>query len=197
MNDRLKNIKRTTLSKEWATLYRIDYDYKFNNGVWKSVSRESYDRGNGACVLLYNTEKNTIILTSQFRMPIYENNDNKGYSVEVCAGVIDGNEDAETCVIRETEEEVGYKILSAKKVLETYMSPGAVTEKIFLFVAEYTDAMKVNSGGGLISEREEIEVLEIPFTDALKMLRTGEIQDAKTVLLLQYAQLNKLLSFEK
>lgn len=197
MNDRLKNIKRTTLSKEWATLYRIDYDYKFNNGVWKSVSRESYDKGNGACVLLYNTKKNTVILTSQFRMPIYENNDNKGYSVEVCAGVIDGNEDAETCVIRETEEEVGYKILSAKKVLETYMSPGAVTEKIFLFVAEYTDAMKVNSGGGLISEREEIEVLEIPFTDALKMLRTGEIQDAKTVLLLQYAQLNKLLSFEK
>ena len=197
MNDRLKNITRTILSKEWATLYRINYDYKFNNGIWKSVSRESYDRGNGACVLLYNTEKNTVILTSQFRMPIYENNDNKGYSVEVCAGVIDGNEDAETCVIRETEEEVGYKILSAKKVLETYMSPGAVTEKIFLFVAEYTDAMKVNSGGGLISEREEIEVLEIPFTDALKMLRTGEIQDAKTVLLLQYAQLNKLVSFEK
>ncbi|MGR7814484.1 NUDIX domain-containing protein [Lacinutrix undariae] len=197
MNDRLKNITRTILSKEWATLYRINYDYKFNDGIWKSVSRESYDRGNGACVLLYNTEKNTVILTSQFRMPIYENNDNKGYSVEVCAGVIDGNEDAETCVIRETEEEVGYKILSAKKVLETYMSPGAVTEKIFLFVAEYTDAMKVNSGGGLISEREEIEVLEIPFTDALKMLRTGEIQDAKTVLLLQYAQLNKLVSFEK
>lgn len=196
MNDRLKNIKRTTLSKEWATLYRIDYDYKFNNGVWKSVSRESYDRGNGACVLLYNPQKNTVILTSQFRMPVYENNDNKGYSIEVCAGVIDGNEDAETCVIRETEEEVGYKILKAKKVLETYMSPGAVTEKIFLFVAEYNETMKVNAGGGLISEREEIEILEIPFSKALTMMSTGEIQDAKTVMLLQYAQLNKLLSFE-
>jgi len=196
MNDRLKNIKRTTLSKEWATLYRIDYDYKFNNGVWKSVSRESYDRGNGACVLLYNPQKNTVILTSQFRMPVYENNDNKGYSIEVCAGVIDGNEDAETCVIRETEEEVGYKILKAKKVLETYMSPGAVTEKIFLFVAEYNETMKVNSGGGLISEREEIEILEIPFSKALIMMSTGEIQDAKTVMLLQYAQLNTLVSCE-
>jgi len=196
MNDRLKNIKRTTLSKEWATLYRIDYDYKFNNGVWKSVSRESYDRGNGACVLLYNPQKNTVILTSQFRMPVYENNDNKGYSIEVCAGVIDGNEDAETCVIRETEEEVGYKILKAKKVLETYMSPGAVTEKIFLFVAEYNEIMKVNSGGGLISEREEIEILEIPFSKALTMMSTGEIQDAKTVMLLQYAQLNTLVSCE-
>jgi len=196
MNDRLKNIKRTTLSKEWATLYRIDYDYKFNNGVWKSVSRESYDRGNGACVLLYNPQKNTVILTSQFRMPVYENNDNKGYSIEVCAGVIDGNEDAETCVIRETEEEVGYKILKAKKVLETYMSPGAVTEKIFLFVAEYNETMKVNSGGGLISEREEIEILEIPFSKALTMMSTGEIQDAKTVMLLQYAQLNTLVSCE-
>ncbi|MDP5156979.1 MAG: NUDIX domain-containing protein [Flaviramulus sp.] len=193
MEDKLRNITYTELSSEWATLNRIDYDYKFNDGSWKRLSRESYDRGNGTGILLYNKEKGTIILTKQFRMPAFDNNKKDGMSVEVCAGAIDKNEAPEVCIIREVEEEVGYKIESAKKVIECYTSPGAVTEKMFLFVAEYNDAMKINDGGGLEIENEEIEVLEIPFSKALSMVDHFEIIDAKTILLLQYAQINKLL----
>ncbi len=190
---KLKNINTTILSKEWATLNRVDYDFQFKDGSWKRISRESYDRGDGTCILLYNVEKNTVILTKQFRMPAYINNKNDGMSIEVCAGAMDKNEDAETCIIREVEEEVGYKIKEATKVLEAYTSPGAVTEKMYLFIAAYTDAMKINEGGGLESENEEIEVLEVPFSKAVEMINNQEIIDAKTIMLLQYAQINKLL----
>ena len=193
MEDKLRNIIYTKLSNEWATLNRIDYDYKFENGNWIRLSRESYDRGNGTSILLYNKEKQTVILTKQFRMTAYDNNKNDGMSIEVCAGASDKNEPPEVCIIREVEEEVGYKIKSAQKVMEAYMSPGAVTEKMFLFVAEYTDNMKINEGGGLDIEDEEIEVLELPFSEALKMIDSFEIKDAKTTMLLQYAQINKLL----
>ena len=193
MEDKLRNITYTKLSSEWATLNRIDYDFKFENGNWKRLSRESYDRGNGTSILLYNKDKKTVILTKQFRMPAYDNNKKEGMSIEVCAGAIDKNELPEVCIIREVEEEVGYKINSAKKVMECYMSPGAVTEKMFLFIAEYTDAMKINDGGGLEIEDEEIEVLEVPFSKALTMIDKFEIMDAKTIMLLQYAQINKLL----
>ena len=191
--DNLKNIKYNILSEEWATLHRIDYDYQFKDGRWKTISRESYNRGNGTSVLLYNAEKQTVILTKQFRMPAYVNDEQDGMSIEVCAGALDKNEDPETCIIREIEEEVGYRVDEVKKVLECYMSPGAVTEKMYLFVAEYTDEMKVHSGGGLESEGEEIEVLEIPFTEALQMMKQHKIIDAKTQLLLQYAQINGLI----
>lgn len=191
--DNLKNIKYNVLSKEWATLHRIDYDYQFKDGSWKTISRESYNRGNGTSVLLYNVEKQTVILTRQFRMPAYVNDKQDGMSIEVCAGALDKNEEPETCIIREIEEEVGYRVDEVKKVLECYMSPGAVTEKMYLFVAEYTDEMKVHSGGGLESEDEEIEVLEIPFVEAIQMMNQHKIIDAKTQLLLQYAQINKLL----
>ncbi|MFD2541670.1 NUDIX domain-containing protein [Lacinutrix gracilariae] len=190
--NKLKNIQNKVLSNEWATLNRIDYDFQFNDGSWKRISRESYDRGDGACVLLYNKEKSTIILTKQFRMPAYANNKNDGMSIEVCAGAIDNNEAPEVCIIREVEEEVGYKIPKATKVLEAYTSPGAVTEKMFLFVAEYTDAMQVNEGGGLASENEEIEVIEVSFAEAIEMMNNQTIMDAKTIMLLQYAQINNL-----
>ncbi|SFZ91736.1 nudix-type nucleoside diphosphatase, YffH/AdpP family [Flaviramulus basaltis] len=193
MEDKLRNIKYNVLSKEWATLYQIDYDYKFENNNWKRLSRESYDRGNGTGILLYNKEKQMVILTKQFRMPAYANTPKDGMSIEVCAGAIDKNENPEVCIIREVEEEVGYKITSAKKVIECYTSPGAVTEKMYLFVAEYNDAMKINAGGGLDIEDEEIEVLEMPFSQALSMIETFEIIDAKTIMLLQYAQIHKLL----
>lgn len=189
----LKNIKKTNLSKEWATLNRIDYNYQFKNGEWKGISRECYNRGNGAAILLYNPEKETIILTKQFRMPIYENNKNESMSVEVCAGAIDNNDKPLETIIRETEEEVGYKINNAKQVLTAYTSPGALTEKMYLFVAEYNDTMKINEGGGLESENEEIEVLELSFSKAIEMIKNEEIIDAKTIMLLQYAQINKLL----
>ena len=189
----LKNIKYHTLSSAWATLERIDYDFKFKDGSWKRLSRESYNRGNGTSILLYNKEKQTVILTKQFRMPAYVNDVNDGMSIEVCAGALDKNESPETCIIREVEEEVGYKVKSVKKVMESYMSPGAVTEKMHYFIAEYSEDMKINDGGGVESEDEEIEVLEIPFNKALEMVNTFKIKDAKTIVLLQYAQINNLL----
>ena len=190
---KLKNITINNLSKEWATLDRIDYDFQFNDGSWKRLSRESYNRGNGTSILLYNKEKKTIILTKQFRLPAYVNDRNEGMSIEVCAGALDKNESPETCIIREVEEEVGYKINSATKILESYMSPGAVTEKMHYFIAEYKDEMKINEGGGLEVEDEEIEVMELPFIEALEMMKSFEIKDAKTIVLLQYAQINNLV----
>ncbi|WP_178988003.1 NUDIX domain-containing protein [Winogradskyella schleiferi] len=190
---KLKNIKKTTLSKEWATLNRIDYDYQFKNGEWKRLSRESYNRGNGAAILLYNSKKGTVILTRQFRMPIYEVNEQEGMSIEVCAGAIDNNDGALETVIRETEEEVGYRIKAAKQVLTAYTSPGALTEKMFLFIADYDESMKVAKGGGVESEDEEIEVLEFQFSKALEMITNEKIIDAKTIMLLQYVQINKIL----
>ncbi len=193
MTDKLKNIIYNSLSNEWATLNRIDYDFRFNDGSWKRLSRESYDRGNGTSILLYNKEKGSVILTKQFRMPAYANDKNDGMSIEVCAGALDKNEEPEVCIIREVEEEVGYKIEKATKVLESYMSPGAVTEKMYSFIAEYTDDMKINDGGGVESEDEEIEVMELSFQEAIKMMHNFEIIDAKTIMLLQYAQINNLL----
>ncbi|MGC1633257.1 MAG: NUDIX domain-containing protein [Gelidibacter sp.] len=193
MSENIKNIIHKTLSKAWATLLQIDYDYKFKDGTWKRVSRESYDRGNGSGVLLYNIEKGTVILTKQFRMPIYETNPDEAMSIEVCAGAIDKNESPESTIIREVEEEVGYKIKEIKKVLEAYMSPGALTERMYLFVAPYSELMKVNAGGGVAGEHEEIEVLELPFSKALKMMEAGDIRDAKTIILLQYAEMKDLI----
>ncbi len=180
------------LSDNWYTLNKIDFDYQLKNGEWVRQSRESYDRGNGACILLYNAPKKTVILIKQFRMPSYVNGNESGMMIEVCAGLLDGD-DPETCIIKETEEETGFKINNVKKVFESYMSPGAVTEVIHFFIAEYDDRMKVSEGGGLDIEHEDIEVLEFDFDAALEMIKNGEIKDAKTIMLLQYAQMQGLL----
>ncbi len=194
MKNRLKNITRSILSKDWGTLYKVDFDFLFKDGSWKRLSRESYDRGSGTCILLYNKEKSSVILTKQFRMAIYdENHPNEGMSIEVCAGSIDDGENPDDCVIREVEEEVGYKIKKVQRVFESYISPGATTEKSYMYVAEYTDDMKKNSGGGVEEEGEEIEVLELPFHKVLEMIKANEIKDARTIMLLQYAQINNLL----
>jgi len=192
MNPKIKNIKTEILSDNWYTLNKITFDYQLKNGEWVNQSRESYDRGNGATILLYNPSKKTVILIKQFRMPSYVNGNESGIIIETCAGLLDGDE-PETCVIKETEEETGYKISKVQKVFEAYMSPGAVTEIIYFFVAEYNEQMKVSDGGGLITEHEDIEVLEVDFQKALQMIKSGEIKDAKTIMLLQYAQINKLL----
>ena len=142
--------------------------------------------------MLYNLKKSTVILTKQFRMPIYENNIEEGMSIEVCAGALDQNENPETCIIREVEEEVGYKIQEANEVIQAYMSPGALTEKLYLFTAEISEDMKIGSGGGLESEKEDIEVMEVKFSTALAMVKNKQIIDAKTIMLLQYAELNDL-----
>lgn len=193
MNPKVRNIRTQLLSDNWYTLNKITFDYLNDNGVWETQQRESYDRGNGAAILLYNPTKQTVILTKQFRMPSYLNDNKDGMSIEVCAGLLDGDS-PEKCVIKEAEEESGYRVSNVKQVLQAYMSPGAVTEIVYMFVAEYNDQMKVSEGGGLDHEHENIEVLEISFNEALNMIETGEISDAKTIMLFQYAQIHNLLA---
>lgn len=185
-------IKKEVLSDNWYTLRKITYEDISPDGSVNIQSREAYDRGNGATILLYNRDNQTVILTRQFRMPTYINGNENGYLIECCAGLLD-KDDPEECIRRETEEETGYKVSHVEKVFEAYMSPGSVTEILYFFVAEYAKDMKTGDGGGLDEENENIEVLELPFSKALNMMATGEIRDAKTIMLLQYAQLNNLL----
>lgn len=189
---KVKNIKTQILSDNWYTLNNISFDYRLRSGEWVKQSRESYDRGNGATILLLNKQKRSVILIRQFRMPTYVNGNSSGMMIETCAGLLDGN-DPVTCIIKETEEETGYRIKNVKKVFELYMSPGAVTEIIHFFIAEYDEKMKVSEGGGLKSEHEDIDILEIDFNKALNMIGSGQIKDAKSIILLQYAQINNLL----
>ena len=189
MNDRLRNMNVSILSDNWYTLKKVDFEYLNRNEVWEHQSREAYDRGNGAVVLLYNTHKKSVILTRQFRMPTYLNKNPDGMMIEACAGLLDEN-DPKTAIIKEIEEETGYRIKNVEKIFESYMSPGSVTEILYFFIASYTDDQKVSEGGGAEDETENIEVLEYDFQQALRLVTTGEIKDAKTIMLLQYAQIN-------
>jgi GDP-mannose pyrophosphatase NudK len=191
-SNKIEITKSEILSDNWYTLKKITYQYLNKEGNWETQIRESYDRGNGAVILLYNTTNKSVVLTRQFRMPTFLNGNTDGMMIEACAGLLD-NDQPEACIIRETEEETGYKITAAKKIFEVYMSPGSVTEIIHFFIAEYAKEMKVNDGGGVEGEHENIEVLEIPFEKAIQMVACGEIKDAKTIMLIQYAQINKLL----
>src|SRR5690606_10832856 len=161
-----------------------------NDGSWHTQSREAYDRGNGATILLYNKSTQSVILTRQFRLPTFVNGNPTGMMIEACAGLLD-QDNPEECIRRETEEETGYNITDVKKIFEAYMSPGSVTEILHFFIAAYAREMRVNEGGG-VDEDEDIEVLEIPFEEALQMIQDGSIRDAKTIMLLQYAKLNSL-----
>lgn len=189
---RIKNIEKRLLSDHYYILHRYSYDYLMRDSKWVNQIREVYDRGDGAGILLYNKTKRTVILTRQFRMPTYLNDNMSGFLVEICAGMLD-KDNPEACIIRETQEEVGYQLKEVKKVYEAYSSPGVMTEKMHFFVGEYTDDMKVNDGGGLDSEQEDIEVLEILFSKAIDMLNNGEIEDTRTIVLLQYAQIHGLM----
>ena len=191
-NNKVKNIKREILSDNWYTLNKYTYEYQKPDGSWETQQREAYDRGNGAAILLYNTKKGSVVLTKQFRMPTYVNGNDDGMMIEVCAGLLNGDNPAD-CVRKETEEETGYKISNVKKVMQPFMSPGSVTEILYLFVGEYDESMKVSEGGGAEDETENIEVLELDFEKAMEMITTGEINDAKTIILLQYAKLNGLV----
>lgn len=188
----IKILNTEILSNNWYTLKKVTYEI-LQNGEVSVQNREAYDRGNGATILLYNKEKQSVILTRQFRMPTFINGNPSGYLIEACAGLLD-TDNPEDCIRRETEEETGFKITHVEKIFEAYMSPGSVTEILYFFVAEYTKEMKVTDGGGLQEESENIEVLELPFTEALDMVKTGEIMDAKTIMLLQYAALYNLLN---
>ncbi|NLR66822.1 GDP-mannose pyrophosphatase NudK [Chitinophaga varians] len=192
MTPKAKIIDTTVLSDNWYTLKKVTYEYLKRNGALEIQSREAYDRGNGAVILLYNKAQQTVILTRQFRMPTFINGNADGMLIEACAGLLDKS-NPEECIRREAEEETGYRITDVKKIFEAYMSPGSVTEILYFFVAAYDSSMKINDGGGLEHEQEEIEVLEIPFREALQMMSDGRIRDGKTIMLLQYAQLHQLL----
>jgi GDP-mannose pyrophosphatase NudK len=185
----IKNIKTEILSDNWYTLRKITFEHQMKNGEWVTQSREAYDRGNGAVILLYNPTQKTIVLTQQFRMPTFLNGNPSGMMIEACAGLLD-LDNPEDCIKRETEEETGYKINKVEKVYEVYMSPGSVTEILYFFIAEYSKDLRVHQGGGV--DNENIEVLEINFFDAMKMVKTGEIKDAKTIMLLQHAYIEGL-----
>ncbi|MFS4456682.1 GDP-mannose pyrophosphatase NudK [Maribacter sp. 2304DJ31-5] len=190
-NNHIKNIKKELLSDNWYTLNKFTFDYQKDDGSWETQHREAYDRGNGAAILLYNREKGTVVLTRQFRMPTYVNGNKDGMMIEVCAGLLDGNS-PEDCIRKEVEEETGYKVHRVEKVFESYMSPGSVTEILHFFIGKYETHMKIGEGGGAEDETENIEVLECGFDEALGMIKSGEIKDAKTIMLLQYAKINVL-----
>lgn len=192
MNSPVKILEKKLLSDNWYKLYKYTFETTTASGNVLQQSREAYDRGNGAVILLYNTTNKTVMLTRQFRLPTFVNGNPDGMMIEACAGLLD-EDNAEDCIRRETEEETGYRITHIEKIYEAYMSPGSVTEILFFFIGEYNDYQKMNAGGGVEDEQENIEVLELPFDKAFDMIRTGEIRDAKTIMLLQYAKLNALL----
>lgn len=192
MNDRIKIKETQLLSDSWYVLNKVTFDYLRKDNTWETQVREVYDRGNGATILLYNTERKTVILTRQFRIPTYLNGNTDGMLIEACAGLLE-KENPEDCIRRETEEETGYVLKDVRKVFESYMSPGSVTEILYFFVAEYSKDMKISDGGGLKKEQEEIEVLEVSLDEALAMIDTGAIKDGKTIMLLQYARLKNIL----
>ena len=192
MSDRIKIKSEELLSDNWYTLKKTTFEIQKLNGTWETQTRETYDRGNGATILLYNMEKKSVILTRQFRFPTFVNGNESGLLIETCAGLLD-NDHPEDAIRRETEEETGYKIKDVRKVFEAYMSPGSVTEILYFFVAEYSEENKVSDGGGVDHEQENIEVLEMSFEKAFGMIASGEIKDGKTIMLLQYAKLNNLV----
>ncbi|MEW5057752.1 MAG: GDP-mannose pyrophosphatase NudK [Cycloclasticus sp.] len=191
MRQAIKNMTKKLLSDNWYRLHKYSFDFQLASGLWQRQQREVYDRGNGASILLYNPATQQVILTRQFRLPTYLNGNSDGLLIEACAGLLDGDS-PEVCIRKETEEETGYQVGAIKKVFQAYMSPGAVTEIIHFFIAEYSPEMKISEGGGLADEQENIEVLELSFDEAYAMIETGDIVDAKTIMLLQYVKLHGL-----
>ena len=176
------------LSDSWHRLHATTFDYLGDDGTWTTQTRETYDRGNGATILLYNRQRRTVLLTSQFRYPVYINGHADGMLIETAAGLLD-SDDAETAIRREAIEETGHRIGDVEHVFDVYMSPGSVTEKLHFFAAPYDAHSRETAGGGLAEEGEEIGVLELGIDEALAMIDDGRIADAKTIMLLQWAVL--------
>jgi GDP-mannose pyrophosphatase NudK len=179
------------LSDNWYVLRKLTIELLRRGGTWQQLAREVYDRGNGATLLLFNARRQTVVLTRQFRLPAWVNGCADGMLIEACAGLLDGD-DAETCIRREAAEETGFHIQTPHKVFEAYMSPGSVTEKLHFFVAAYESSDRTGEGGGIVNEGEDIEVIELLLEDALAMVRSGAIEDAKTIMLLQHAKITGL-----
>jgi nudix-type nucleoside diphosphatase (YffH/AdpP family) len=189
--DRVRIIDTAVLSDDWYVLKKTTFDFLRSDGVWQRQSRETYDRGNGATILLFNRKEKTVVLTRQFRLPAFVNG-HDGMMIEAAAGLLD-NASPEERIRAEAEEETGYRVQNVEKVFEAYMSPGSVTEKLHFFIAEYDASSRVGHGGGVAAEGEDLEVIEWHLGDALDAVRRGEIVDAKTIMLLQFVALNRLL----
>ncbi len=187
MNPAVEIIKTEVLSDNWYVLRKVTFNIRKRDGTWETQSREAYDRGNGATILLYDRARRTVILTRQFRLPTYVNGNVSGMLVEACAGLLD-RDDPEQCITREVREETGFVVRDVRKVMQAYMSPGSVTEILYFFLAEYSHTQQLTDGGGV--EEEDIEVVELPFDEALGQVASGEIMDGKTIMLLQYAALH-------
>ena len=172
MDEKVRNIKTEVLSDNWYILNKVTFDYKKKDGTWQTQMREVYDRGNGATILLYNRDRQSVILTRQFRMPSFLNGNKEGTLIEACAGLLD-KDNPEDCIRREAEEETGYKLKEVRKLFEVYMTPGSVTELLHFFAGEYSSDMKIGEGGGVAHEHEELEVLELPFDKAYGMIASG------------------------
>lgn len=182
----------TALSDNWYHLSRYIFDLRLPDGSWQRQMREAYDRGNGATILLYNRARGTVVLTRQFRLPAFLNGVEDGQVIETAAGLLDDDSPADA-IRREVEEETGYRIGRAEEVFDVFMSPGSVTERIHFFMAEYDPSNRPSNGGGVESETENIEVLELDFERALAMVASGEIRDAKTIILLYHARIRGVL----
>lgn len=191
MNEKVRVLAEEVLSNNWGLVKKTTIELRRRNGEWQRQVRETYDRGDGAGVLLYNREKRAVILTRQFRFPVFAHGE-PGWLIEVVAGKLDGDHPVTTAK-KEAEEESGYRVHDVELVMSAYMSPGSVTEKLSLFLAEYDADSKVSAGGGLEHEGEDIEVLELGIEEALAMIETGEIADAKTIMLLQHVRLKGIL----
>jgi ADP-ribose pyrophosphatase len=185
VQDRVKIKDVQLLSDDWGTLKKTRYALRRSDGIWDEQTRETYDRGNGATLLLYNRMQGTVVLTRQFRLPAYVNG-HDGFLMETAAGLLDGAE-PEQRIRAEVEEETGYRVGVVRRLWDVFMSPGSVTERLHFFVAEYEPDHRVGKGGGLVEEGEDLEVLELGIEEALAMIGTG-IVDGKTIILLQYAQ---------
>jgi nudix-type nucleoside diphosphatase (YffH/AdpP family) len=188
LSERIRVQSVQVLSDDWYVLKKTTFDFLRRDGNWQRQSRETYDRGNGATILLYNRALRTVVLTRQFRYPVYVNGC-ADLLIEAPAGLLD-ERSPEEAIRKETIEETGFAIEAPRKVFEAYMSPGSVTEKLYFFVAEYDSGARLAGGGGVAGEGEDIEVLELDWDNALARVASGEIRDAKTILLLQYARLH-------
>ena len=186
--ERVQVIESQVLSDDWYLLKKTIFDFRRADGTWQRQQRETYDRGNGATLLLYQLARRRVILIRQFRFPAFVNG-HDGMLVEAPAGLLD-TQTPEQRIRAEVMEETGYRVGEVRKIFEAFMSPGSVTEKLFFFVAEYDAASRVSAGGGIKAEGEDIEVLELAFDEALAMIVRGEIVDAKTIMLLQYAAIH-------
>ena len=184
---RVRITAQETLSDNWYLLKKISFDLRRRDGTWQTQTREVYDRGNGATILLYNLARRTVLLTRQFRMPAFVNG-HSGFLIESAAGLLD-NASPEQRIRKEAEEETGYRVESVEKIYEAFMSPGSVTERVHFFIGEYQPDDRIGEGGGLVEEGEDIEVMELGFEQAIAMVSNGEIVDGKTIMLLQYLEL--------